>query len=141
MELSNELKRMYIETANSLRGSERRVFMAQVVKMMGKGGQRKAELELGWNRGTIRKGTKELETGIRIKDNFSARGRKRAEEHLPNLLPDIESIMIGGHISAAKMRRQLIQTKGYNSELLPTEETIRKKMKVVHSQIANAPRH
>ena len=33
--------------------------MAHVVSLMGKGGQRKAEKELGWNRDTIRIGMKE----------------------------------------------------------------------------------
>ena len=38
--------------------------MAQTVKEMGKGGQRRAEKELGWNRDLIRKGKRELESGI-----------------------------------------------------------------------------
>jgi len=67
--------------------------MAQVVKLLGKGGQRRAEKELGWSRKTIRKGMKELESGFACEDAFSARGRKRAEEHLPNLLDDIKDIV------------------------------------------------
>ena len=141
MKISPELREMYIQTASNLRGSERRVFMAQVVKMMGRGGQRRAEIEFGWNRGTIRKGTRELETGVRIEDNFSARGRKRAEEHLPGLLDDIEGVLVTGHISAAKMRRRLIANRGYSDDELPTEETIRKKMKMVKSQLANVRKH
>ncbi len=38
---------------------------------MGKGGQKKAEKELGWNRDTIRKGLKELQSGFVCIDNFS----------------------------------------------------------------------
>ena len=67
--------------------------MARTVKELGKGGQRLAESELGWNRGTIRKGMSELESGIAIKDNFVARGRKLAEVHLPNLLKDIQELV------------------------------------------------
>jgi hypothetical protein len=47
MELSDEEKRVYRDTAHSLKGHERRVFMARVVKRLGRGGQRQAERELG----------------------------------------------------------------------------------------------
>ena len=142
MELTAELKTIFIETAKTLKGSDRRVFMAQVVKMLGEGGQRYAERELGWNRGVIRKGTHELESGIRCVDAFSARGRKRAEDHLPHLLEDIKSILDGQsqidptfkttrlftRISAAEVRKQLIEQKGYSDAELPCEETIRLKI-------------
>ena len=55
-ELSNELKALYIKTAQKLKGTDRRQFMAEVVKGLGIGGQTQAERELGWNRRTIRKG-------------------------------------------------------------------------------------
>jgi len=64
MELTDEFKSVFIETAKVFKGSDRRVFMARVVKALGRGGQRYAEEELGWNRGTIRKGTQELESGF-----------------------------------------------------------------------------
>jgi len=56
---------------------------------------RLAEQELGWNRGTIRKGQRELESGIICLDAYSLRGRKRSEEHLPNLLKDNTAIVDG----------------------------------------------
>ena len=43
-----------------LKGSERREYMARVVHLLGRGGQSFAEQVLGWNRGTIRKGQREL---------------------------------------------------------------------------------
>src|SRR5436309_15469676 len=86
MKLTDSLKALFIETANTLKGSARRLFMARTVKELGPGGQRRAERDLGWNRETIRKGTRELESGQICLDNFAARGRKRAEAHLPNLL-------------------------------------------------------
>jgi hypothetical protein len=142
MELSTEEKNMYRETARVLKGSERRMFMARVVDAMGPGGQRRAAEELGWCRDTIRKGKRELESGEPIIDNFSARGRKPAEAHLPNLLEDIGAIADEQsqtdptfqttrqytRISAAEMRRQLIAQKGYTDDELPGEETIRVKM-------------
>lgn len=130
MELSRELREMYIQTAEALRGSERRIFMAQITRMLGVGGQRRAESELGWNRGTIRKGMYEIEHG-KIVDDFSSRGRKSAEFHLPNLLIDIEALLADRDCSAAQMRQRLITEKGYDESALPGAETIRKKIKLV----------
>jgi hypothetical protein len=60
MELVEETKKLLIETAKDLKGRARRLFMARTVLALGKGGQRLAERELGWNRKTIRKGQEEL---------------------------------------------------------------------------------
>ena len=142
MDLTDSLKALFIDTAKTLKGSARRVFMARTVKELGPGGQRRAERELGWNRVLIRKGTHELESGIPYKDNFSARGRKRAEDHLPNLLVDVKCIVdsqsqtdpqfrtnrLSTRISAAEVRRQLIAQKGYTDAELPTAETIGAKL-------------
>ncbi len=89
MELTDSLKALCIDTARSLKGSARRLFMARTVKELGSGGQRHAERELGWSRVTLRKGTHELESGCTCLDAFSARGRRRAEARLPTLLLDI----------------------------------------------------
>ena len=142
MELSEDLKTSYIETAKVLGGSERRMFMARIVKSLGKGGQRRAERELAWCRAVIRKGRGELESGAPLVDHFSGRGRKKAEERLPYLLKDIQFIVDGQsqtdptfqssrlytRLSAAEVRRQLIQQKNYTHEELPSEETIRVKL-------------
>ena len=84
--LSPECNKVLNETRSNLKGSKRRKFMAKIVLLLGKGGQRRAERELGWDRKTIIKGTRELKTGIECIDNFSARGRHRIEQKLPNLL-------------------------------------------------------
>ena len=142
MDLTDSLKALFIDTAKTLKGSARRVFMARTVKELGLGGQRRAERELGWSRMLIRKGTRELESGIPIPDNFSARGRKRAEDHLPTLLTDIQGIVdsqsqtdpqfrtnrLHTRISAAEVRRQLIVQNGYTDAELPTAETIAAKL-------------
>jgi len=93
MELTDSLKALFIETANALSGSARRLLMARTVKELGPGGQRRAERDLGWNRATFRKGTQELDSGQIRPDNFAARGRKPSEAHLPNLLSDIAAIV------------------------------------------------
>src|SRR5882672_2010664 len=93
MELTDSLKSLCIETAKALKGSARRLFMARTVAELGAGGPRRAERALGWGRMTIRKGTHELESGFTCLDAFAARGRKRVEVHLPNLLSDIQTIV------------------------------------------------
>ena len=79
MELTDELKTLFIETAKTLKGFERRRFQAQTVKALGHGGQRRVERELGWNRKTLRKAMHALESGLQCFDAISTRRRKRAE--------------------------------------------------------------
>ncbi len=142
MELTDSLKSLLIETAKSLKGHARRLFMARTVKELSPGGQRCAARELGWGRMTIRKGTHELESGVVCLDAFTARGRKRAEDHLPNLLTDITAIVdsqsqadphfrtqrLYTRVSAAEVRRQLIAQQGYTDDELPTGQTITTKL-------------
>ena len=142
MKLTDSLKSLFVETAKSLKGSARRLFMARTVRELGTGGQRRAERELGWGRMTIRKGMHELASGFPCLDAFSARGRKRVETHLPNLLADIRAIVdsqsqaapqfrtnrLYTRLSAAEVRRQLIAQKGYTDAQLPTVQTITTKL-------------
>ena len=142
MEFTDSLKALCMETARSLKGRARRLFMAHTVKELGPGGQRHAERELGWSRVTIRKGTHEFESGFTCLDAFTARGRKRVEVHLPNLLPDITAIVesqsqtdpqfrthrLYTRLSAAEVRRQLIAQKGYTEDALPTVQTLTTKL-------------
>ncbi len=141
-ELTPELCEFLNEYRAKLKGAERRKFMASVVKLMGYGGQLKAERVLGWDRKTIIKGTRELETGIVCLDNYSSRGRKTAEAHLPNLLNDIKQIVspvcqtdptfrstnLYSPITAAEVRRRLITEMNYTDDELPTTRTISLKM-------------
>jgi hypothetical protein len=95
--------------------------------------------ELGWHRDLIRKGQREVASGMICVDAFELRGRRLTESRLPNLLADICSIVDGqsqtdpkfitnrlySRLSAAEVRRQLIAAKGYSSAELPSGETIR----------------
>jgi hypothetical protein len=142
MELTEEVKELLTKTANDLQGSARRLFMARTVRALGEGGQRRAEEELGWNRGTIRKGEHELKSGLVCVDGFQLRGRKRSEEHLPDLLKDLITIVDGQsqtdpqfcstrlytRLTAAEVRRQLITTFHYTDAELPTVVTITTKL-------------
>jgi Rhodopirellula transposase DDE domain len=142
MELTDDLKTVLIETGQTLTGTVRRLYMARSVKMLGYGGAQRAEAELEWNRGTIRKGRHELENGITCIDNFSARGRKRAEEHWTKLEQDIREIVepqsqtdpsfktkrLYTRLSAAEVRRQLIEQKGYTEFDVPSRRTVSTKL-------------
>jgi hypothetical protein len=141
LQLTDHLKALYVKTAQKLKGSDRRQFMAGVVKGLGLGGQTLVERELGWNRRTIRKGMTELLSGEAIQDGYSRSGRKKVETKLPNLLEDIRAIVdpqsqtdpsfkstrLYTRISTAEVRRQLL-IKGYQDDDLPTNETIRKRL-------------
>lgn len=138
MELTPELKSFLCDTANSLKGSIKRLFMARTVREFGRGGQSLAERELGWNRKTLRKAAHELRTGITCCDAFQLRGRKRAEEHLPHLREDMKTIVdsqsqqdpqfksqrLYTRMTAAEVRRQLLAQKGYTDAQLPKAETL-----------------
>jgi hypothetical protein len=138
MEFTDSLKALFMETARSLTGSARRLFMARTVKELGPGGQRRAERELGWSRVTIRKGTHELDSGFTGLEAFTARGRKPVEARLPTLLADMKAIVesqsqtnpqfrttrLSTRLSAAEVRRQLIAQKGSPDAALPTVPTL-----------------
>jgi hypothetical protein len=142
MELTESLKSLFIETAKTLKGSQRRLFMARTVQELGTGGQRLAQRELKWNRQTIRKGTHELDVGITCCDAFARRGRKPAEARLPHLLDDIKQIVDGQsqtdpqfrnnrlytRLTPRAVRQQLIAQKGYAHSELPGEEAIRQRL-------------
>jgi Rhodopirellula transposase DDE domain len=139
MKLTDSLKPLFIDTAAELTGAARRLLMAKVVKQLGSGGQSQAEQELGWNRGTLRKGLHELESGVTCLDNYSARGRKPCETSLPRLLEDLQAVVDGQsqtdptfkstrlyvRLSVREIRGQLIKPKGYLGQELPCDETLR----------------
>jgi hypothetical protein len=142
MECTDSLQALCMDTARSLTGSARRIFMARPVKALGPGGQRRAERECGWSRVTIRKGPHELESGFTGLDAFTARGRKRVEDHWPAFLADIKAIVdsqsqtapqfrptrLYTRLSAAEVRRQLIAQQGSSDDPLPTVQTLTSKL-------------
>ena len=143
LELTESRRTWLIETAQALKGHERRRFMARTVHELGRGGQSQAERELKWNRQTLRKALQELERGFECVDAFALRRRKRAEDHLPHLLADIKALVdaqsqtdpdfrtnrLYTRLTAAEVCRQLIVQKGYSDDDLPTERTIATKLR------------
>ena len=142
MELTEAVKELLMEASSKLKGTARRTFMARAVSFLGIGGQSKAEKELHWNRETIRKGQYELAVGIPQEDRFYDRGRKKAEEHLPNLLEDIKEIVeptsqadptfrtiqLYTPLTAEEVHNRLKREKGYKDKELPTIRTINTKL-------------
>jgi len=142
MELTESVKALLGEAARALTGSERRRFLARTVEELGPGGQRRAERELGWSRVPIRKGLRELRRGVTCVDAFALRGRKPAEAHLPRLLADLETVVVGQsqadpsfrttrlytRLTAREVRQQRIAQHGDTDEELPTAKTIGAKL-------------
>jgi Rhodopirellula transposase DDE domain len=140
--LEKAAKSIVKETANELTGYERRHFMAKVVKELCQGNARLAHRELGWNRSRLKKALAEWDGQFCLVDQYGQRGRKSSETQLPNLREDIRQIADGAsqtdptfqtmrlytRLSAAEVRRQLIEQKGYSDEQLPCEDTIRRKL-------------
>ncbi len=139
MELTQGIRDALKKAAAGLKGHARRVFMAEVVRSLGRGGQRQAQAELGWRRDTIRKGEHELSTGIECIDARSLTGAKPIDARLPNLRQDIRDLVDGQsqadprfeservycRLSAAKVAELLMEKKGYGELELPSNETIR----------------
>ena len=140
--ITPELKDVWAQTLAQLSGAGRRVFMASVVKGMGRGGARQAQIELGWDRTTIRKGLHELNCGVVCFDAVSQRGRKPLEERLPKLEADLREMgeatsqtdptfrttQLYRRLTAGEARRRLIEEKGYAPGAVPSERSLRRKL-------------
>jgi transposase len=142
MDLAPEVVALIRRTAEGVPwGPERRRYMADTVETLGLG-QRQAQSLFGWGRDTLRKALHERRTGLTCQDATSCRGRRPIEYHLPHLLDDIKAI-VGEHVqtdptfrttklycrlTAAEVRRQLIDHKRYTDEQLPCLQTITTKL-------------
>jgi hypothetical protein len=142
MDLAPEMRELIIRAAQALPvGAPRRRFIAQTVDTL-QLGQRQAQQLFGWGRDTIRKALHERRSHISCVDAFCCRGRKPAEFHLPRLLEDIRDL-VHDHVqtdptfqttrqycrlTAAEVRRQLIDRKGYSDTQLPSVKTITAKL-------------
>ena len=137
-DLSPTVKALLGDAAKKLTGSRRRAFMANVtVELLG-GSARRAQTRFGWNRHTVELGLHERASGIVCVDNFTARGNKKMEAKRPDLERDIraladphsqadpqfKSALSYTRLSAAAVRRALIQEKGWREEELPALRTL-----------------
>ena len=109
--------------------------MASVVKGLGRGGARQAQIQLGWDRITLRKGLRELNSGIVCVDAVSQRGRKPLEASLSNLEADLRAMgeatsqtdptfrttQLYRRLTAGEARRRLVEEMGYAPAEVPSE--------------------
>ena len=138
----DKCKDIFIDNINKLKGSDRRIALAKVSEVIGKGGQTIVAREFNVSRDTIRKGLHEHKSGITIVDAFNARGRKSIEEKLPNLIEDIKDIVdsqsqtdpsfkttrLFTRITVSEVKKQLIKQKNYADKDLPTNQTLNNKI-------------
>lgn len=142
MDLTPDVKDVVSSAAARLKGASLRRFMADIVRKLGYGGQRKAHRELGWDRTTVRKGEHELRTGIDCLDGRAGNTRAGVDDQLPNLKADIRDIVEAwsqtdprfrtperyAKLAVSEVVERLIANKGYKDQELPSNETIRKLM-------------
>jgi len=142
MGIRAEIRDLLNETKKSLTGYAQRHFMAETVETFCEGKAQQAEQALGWNRKTIRKAMQERSGQFCYVDQRHLSGRKKAEDHLPNVLNDLNEMAeqfsqtdptfrttrLFTRLTASEMRTQLIEQKGYTDAELPCEETLRKKL-------------
>ena len=142
LKITSELKRVWEQTLAQLNRAGRRVFMASVIKGLGRGGARQAQIALGWDRTTLRKGLHELNSGVACLDAVSQRGRKPLETKLTSLEADLREMgeaasqtdpafrttQLYRRLTAGGARRRLIEEKGYAPGDVPSERSPRRKL-------------
>ena len=126
------------DAARQLTSQQRRAFMAKVAADLFGGNARRAGSCFGWNRHPVELGWREQASGIVCLDNFAARGNQKMEAKRPELERDIRaladshsqadpqfrSLLAYTRLSAASVRRALIQEKGWREEELPAPRTM-----------------
>jgi hypothetical protein len=124
--------------ARRLTGRERRLFIAEVTVELCDGSARVSEGRFGWGRETASKGMRELREGAVIQ-RAAGGGRPSWEQRNPQLAANIREIVEPKtqtdpelktsrrytNLSAAEVRKALIEEKGYREEGVPAERTLR----------------
>jgi len=133
------------DAARQLRGQGKRAFQAKVAKDYLHGSARRAETVFGWGREAVFKGLEELD-GSPVPGKADqipggvGRGRPRTEQRLDNLEADVRSLVeprsqadpkfqsafAYTRMTAANVRRALIDEKGYRPDDLPGDRTLRR---------------
>ncbi|MEI7992884.1 MAG: hypothetical protein WCH93_10710 [Actinomycetota bacterium] len=125
--------------ARSLTGHRRRLFQAEVTRVLCAGHARRAERRFGWGRANVATGLHERDSGIRCVENFATRGQRRIEDANPQLAVDIRDLVEPHtqtdpelksdrrytNLSAREVRERLRTEKGHAVADLPSERTMR----------------
>lgn len=121
-----------------LKGSDKRLFMAEVSEALCNGNARLTESTFGFGRNAVALGINEKRTGLICYGNYEPCGKKKSEVTLANLDSDIRSLVepesqadsrlkntfAYTRITAKAVRKKLIEEKNWPEELLPKERTI-----------------
>jgi hypothetical protein len=140
--LTQKQTEMLKKTKSMLRGKDRRLFMASAAKAHGRGAATFLHRTLGWDPTTLRKGLRELEDPASKADDLSARGRKRAEHHLPKLEahlramgegssqtdPTFRTTQLYRRLTGKEAHRRLIEDHGYAAAQAPSARSLRRKL-------------
>ena len=146
--ITDQLLETWKATLAKLSGADRRLFMASVVKAQGRGGALRVQEKLGWDRTTVRKGLRELESGCLCADAFHLRGRKPAESRLENLERDLRAMgearsqtdptfrttQLYRRLTSGEARRRLIEDLAYKPAEVPSERSLRRKLNALGFQ-------
>ena len=122
-----------------LTGHSRRLFQAEVTRVLCGGNARRAERRFGWGRVNVNTGLHELQTGIRCVENFATQEQRRMEVANPQLATDIRDLVEPHtqtdpelksdrrytNLSAREVRERLRTEKGHAADDLPSERTMR----------------
>ena len=133
------------DAARQLRGQAKRAFQARVAIDYLHGSARRAETVFGWGREAVFKGLEELE-GLPVPGKAdqtpgdTGRGRPKTQQRLCDLEADVralvepqsqadpkfQSAFAYTRMTAANVRRALIDEKGYRPDDLPADRTLRR---------------
>jgi hypothetical protein len=125
-----------------LRGADRRLFRASLIKTYGRGAAAFFLRTLGWARPALLKGISELDSGCVVQDDFKSRGRKPAEARLPDLEahlrsmaeplsqtdPTFRTTQLYSRLTGKEARRRLIEDFGYSEADAPSPRSLRRKL-------------
>ena len=145
-ELTDPVVATIKDAAGKLTGHRRRAFQAKVTLDYLGGSARRAETVFGWGREAVQRGLWEFRglqqapVLVPRRNRDDARGRRKTEERLARLEEDIRSLVeprsqvdpkfqsafAYTRMTAAAVRKALIDQKGYDDEDLPGERTLRR---------------
>ena len=97
--------------ARKLTGWRRRELQAEMALKHCDGSPRRAEQAFGWGRAAVATGLGERRTGIRCRDDFQKRGRKKSEALAPPLAQDIEALVAPSSQADPKFQTPLAFTR------------------------------
>ena len=93
VDVAPECKKLINLAAKKLKGSERRLFIAEVAEELCYGSPRLTETEFGFGRNTVELGMHEKRTGLVCYGDYVSSGKQNCEKTNPQLEEDIRSLV------------------------------------------------